>query len=135
VPALTMDVALVHMDIADTRGNGRYLGTDPYLDDLFAKAASRTFLSAERLVRAGELGGPPQTLLVSRMHVSGVTETPGGAHFTAIGERGERDESFQRHYAKSAADPDAWQEFENRFLTEDEAEYAEQVRKWHEEKS
>lgn len=133
VPALTMDVALVHMDIADTRGNGRYLGTDPYLDDLFAKAASRTFLSAERLVQPGELGGPPQTLLVSRMHVAGVTETPGGAHFTGIGERGARDESFQRHYAKSAADPDAWQAFANRFLTGDEAEYAEQVRKWHEE--
>jgi glutaconate CoA-transferase subunit A len=135
VPALTMDVALVHMDIADTRGNGRYLGTDPYLDDLFAKAASRTFLSAERLVPPGELGGPPQTLLVSRMHVAGVTETPGGAHFTGAGERGERDESFQRHYAKSAADPDAWHAFENRFLTGDEAEYAEQVRKWHEEQS
>jgi glutaconate CoA-transferase subunit A len=69
------------------------------------------------------------------MHVAGVTETPGGAHFTGIGERGERDESFQRHYAKSAADPDAWQAFENRFLTGDEAEYAEQVRKWHEEQS
>ncbi|HEX6452087.1 MAG TPA: CoA-transferase [Trebonia sp.] len=135
VPALTMDVALVHMDVADTRGNGRYLGTDPYLDDLFAKAASRTFLSAERLVRVGELGGPPQTLLVSRMHVAGVTETPGGAHFTGIGSDGVRDEKFQRHYAKSAADPDAWQAFANRFLTGDEAEYAEQVRKWHEEQS
>lgn len=135
VPALTMDVALVHMDVADRRGNGRYLGADPYLDDLFAKAASRTYLSAERVVAPGELGGPPQTLLVSRMHVTGVTETPGGAHFTGIGRRGARDENFQRHYAKSAADPEAWQAFADRFLSGDEAEYAEQVRKWHEEQS
>jgi glutaconate CoA-transferase subunit A len=135
VPALTMDAALVHLDVADTRGNGRYLGTDPYLDDLFAKAASRTYLSAERVVRPGELSGPPQTLLVSRMHVAGVTETPGGAHFTGIGADGTRDEAFQRHYAKSAADTDAWKAFADRFLSGDEAEYAGQVRKWHEEQA
>ncbi|MCL2581331.1 MAG: acyl CoA--acetate/3-ketoacid CoA transferase subunit alpha [Streptosporangiales bacterium] len=135
VPALTADVSLVHMDIADTRGNGRYLGADPYLDDLFAKAAARTFLSAEELTRPGELGGPPQALLVSRMHVTGVTETPGGAHFTSIGSGGQRDESFQRHYAKSAADPEAWKAFEDRFLSGDEATYQSEVHKWHEEQA
>jgi glutaconate CoA-transferase subunit A len=135
MPALTMDVALIHMDVADTRGNGRYLGADPYLDDLFAKAAGRTFMSAESVVPPGELGGPPQTLLVSRMHVAGVTETPGGAHFTGIGPDGKRDETFQRHYAKSAADPEAWKAFAERFLSGDEAEYVEQVRKWHEEQA
>jgi acyl CoA:acetate/3-ketoacid CoA transferase alpha subunit len=135
VPALSMDVALIHMDVADIRGNGRYLGTDPYLDDLFAKAAGRTFLSADNVVRPGELGGPPQTLLISRMHVAGVTETLGGAHFTGIGAGGARDETFQRHYAKSAADSEAWKAFADRFLSGDEAEYAEQVRKWHEEQA
>jgi len=132
VPALTMDAALVHLDLADTRGNGRYLGPDPYMDDLFAKAAARCYLSCERMVEPGELGGPPQTLLVSRMHVTGVVETPDGGHFTGHGAGGERDEAFQRHYAASAADPEAWAAFADRFLSGDEAAYQEAVRRWHE---
>ncbi|KAB8187782.1 CoA transferase subunit A [Microbispora catharanthi] len=136
VPALTMDVALVHMDVADTRGNGRYLGPDPYMDDLFAKAAGRCFVSCDRMVEPGELGGPPQTLLVSRMHVTGVVETPGGGHFTDChsnhGGQG-RDEMFQLHYAASAADPEAWAVFADRFLSGDEAAYQESVQQWREE--
>jgi glutaconate CoA-transferase subunit A len=135
VPALTLDAALVHMDVADSRGNGAYLGTDPYLDDLFAKAASRTYLSAELVTAPGGIGGPPQALLISRMHVTGVTETPGGAHFTGYGRAGERDEAFQRHYAKSAADPVAWGSFGKRFLEGDEADYQREVWRWHEERA
>ncbi|MEV0594705.1 CoA transferase subunit A [Nonomuraea cavernae] len=131
MPALTMDAALVHLDLADTRGNGRYLGPDPYMDDLFAKAASRCYLSCERMVGPGELTGPPQTLLVSRMHVTGVVETPDGGHFTDLGSG--RDEAFQRHYAASAADPKEWAAFEDRFLSGDEDAYRQAVRQWREE--
>ena len=134
VPALTMDVALVHMDIADTRGNGRYLGPDPYLDDLFAKAAGRCYVSCEQMVAPGEAGGPPQSLLISRMHVTGVTETLGGGHFTDRSPTRKRDEAFQRHYAESAAGPEAWTAFEDRFLSGDEAAYQEAVRRWHEQR-
>ncbi|WP_203871918.1 CoA transferase subunit A [Planomonospora parontospora] len=134
VPALTLDAALIHLDRADTRGNGRYLGPDPYLDDLFAKAAARTYLSCERLVDPGEPAGPPQTLLVSRMHVAGVVEAPDGAHFTECGDRG-RDEAFQRHYAASAAAPEAWAAFTGRFLSGDETAYRDAVRRWHGERA
>ena len=36
VPALDLDVALVHLNRADQHGNATYLGPDPYFDDLFA---------------------------------------------------------------------------------------------------
>ncbi|HEY7488208.1 MAG TPA: CoA-transferase [Streptosporangiaceae bacterium] len=135
VPALTMDVALVHMNRADPRGNAQYLGPDPYLDDLYAKAAGRTYVSCERLVDGtGFLKeGPVQSLLISRAHVSGVVETPNGAHFTTSEPDDDRDEAFQKMYAKAAADPDAWTEFRGRFLDGDEAAYQEAVRAWHEE--
>ena len=70
VPALTMDAAFVHMNRADARGNGQYLGPDPYMDDLFLGAAERRFLSAERIVPTEDLAkeGPPQSLLISRLH-------------------------------------------------------------------
>jgi glutaconate CoA-transferase subunit A len=137
VPALTLDVALVHMDRADDRGNGQYLGPDPFMDDLFAKAAERCYVSCERMVGSGELTGPPQTLLVSRMHTTGVTETPNGGHFTDCGpDSGRaRDEAFQRHYARSATDPEQWAAFTGRFLSGDEAAYQEAVSHWREEQA
>ncbi len=48
--ALELDAALVHMNRADTAGNGQILGPDPYFDDLFCMAAKRRILSCERVV-------------------------------------------------------------------------------------
>src|SRR5688500_17851793 len=50
VPALPLDVALVHLNRADKHGNATYLGPDPYFDDLFCMAADRAFLSCEQVV-------------------------------------------------------------------------------------
>ena len=35
MPALALDAAFVHMNRADARGNGQFLGPDLYFDDLF----------------------------------------------------------------------------------------------------
>ncbi|WP_218005757.1 CoA transferase subunit A [Actinomadura hibisca] len=135
VPALTMDAALIHMNRADARGNAQYLGPDPYMDDLFAKAADRAYVSCERLVDTADLlkEGPVQSLLLSRAHVTGVVETPNGAHFTDCVPDHGRDEAFQRLYAKAAADPGQWAAFRERFLSGDEAAYQDAVRVWREE--
>ncbi len=45
VPALELDVALVHLNRADQHGNATYLGPDPYFDDLFCMAADRAYVS------------------------------------------------------------------------------------------
>ena len=55
MPALTLDVALVHLNRADAGGNAQYLGPDPYFDDLFCLAAQRAFVSCERIVPAARL--------------------------------------------------------------------------------
>src|ERR671938_270204 len=125
-----MDVALVHITRADRRGNAQYLGPDPYLDDLYAKAAARTYVSCERLVETADLlkEGPVQSLLISRAHVTGVVEAPDGAHFTACEPDHDRDERFQKFYADAAADPGLWAGFRDRFLTGDEAAYRRAVR-------
>ncbi|WP_232820083.1 CoA transferase subunit A [Nocardioides allogilvus] len=125
VPALKLDAALVHLNRADAHGNATYLGPDPYFDDLFAMAADEVYVSCEQVVdTAGlTLDTPVQRLLLSRMLVTGVVETPNGAHFTTCTPDYERDEKFQRHYATSAADPEAWSAFKQRFLSGNEAAY------------
>ncbi|WP_181773363.1 CoA transferase subunit A [Amycolatopsis pittospori] len=129
VPALKLDAAFVHLNRADARGNAQYLGPDPYFDELFALAADKCYVSTEKIVETDELsaGGPVQSLLLSRMLVTGVAETPNGAHFTtAVPDYG-RDERFQRHYAEAAKDLDAWPKFVDRFLSGDEARYQKAV--------
>jgi glutaconate CoA-transferase subunit A len=132
MPALRLDAALVHLNRADRHGNAQYLGPDPYFDDLFCLAATRRYVSCERIVPTAELAGaaPPQTLLLNRMMVDGVVEAPGGAHPTSCVPDYGRDEAFQRHYVEAAADPDAWAGFVQRFLAGDESRYASAVREW-----
>ncbi len=129
VPALKLDVALVHLNRADVHGNATYLGPDPYFDDLFVQAADKAYLSCEQIVdTAGLTAGadptPVQRLLISRMMVDGVVETPNGAHFTLCTPDYERDEKFQKAYAAAAGGSDEdWAAFEARFLAGDEAAY------------
>jgi glutaconate CoA-transferase, subunit A len=132
MPALRLDAALVHLNRADQRGNGQYLGPDPYFDDLFCLAAERAFMSCERIVPTASLleSGPPQSLLINRAMVHGVVLTPGGAHFTSCVPDYGRDEAFQAQYAAAAADPDAWQRFRADYLAGDEDSYQQAVRRF-----
>lgn len=137
MPALRLDAALVHLNRADEHGNAQYLGPDPYFDDLFCLAADRAFVSCEEIVPTGELleTGPPQSLLINRAMVHGVTPTPRGAHFTSCVPDYPRDEAFQAGYAAAAASPQAWAEFQHRFLSGDEAGYHKAVQQFHDEKA
>jgi glutaconate CoA-transferase subunit A len=136
VPALDLDVALVHLNRADQHGNATYLGPDPYFDDLFAMAARRAYLSVEQVIDTAGLtvDTPVQRLLLSRMHVDGVVEAPNGAHFTTCTPDYERDEKFQRAYVAAASGTDEeWQAFHARFLAGDEDAYQAAVRAFGEE--
>jgi len=125
MPALTLDAAFVHLNRADTHGNGQVLGPDPFFDELFLGAATRRFVTAEKVVAPGALldEGPIQTVTISRLLTDAVAEVPGGAHFTSCPPDYDRDEAFQKQYAGSGADPETWTAFSERFLGSDEAGY------------
>ncbi|MEV6181134.1 CoA transferase subunit A [Streptomyces sp. NPDC052016] len=137
VPALRLDAALVHLNRADPHGNAQYLGPDPYFDDLFCQAADAAYVSCERIVDTADLlkDAVPQTLLITRPFVTGVVETPNGAHFTSCVPDHDRDESFQRAYARAARDPETWRAFTERFLAGDEDAYQAAVAAFHEEEA
>ena len=130
MPALHLDAAFVHLNRADTHGNGQVLGPDPFFDELFLGAAARRFVTAEKVVEPGRLleEGPVQTVTVSRLFTDAVAEVPGGAHFTSCAPDYERDEAFQREYVSASADPDTWAAFESRYVRVDEADYRAAVR-------
>ncbi|MCW2543115.1 MAG: coenzyme transferase [Frankiales bacterium] len=127
VPALRLDAALVHLNVADARGNAAFHGPDLYFDDLFCQAAEKAYVSCERITDdLGEL----TRRRIARWSVSGVVEAPNGAHFTSCVPDYDRDEKFQKHYATSAKDPELWQAFVDEFLSGDEAAYQKAVSTW-----
>ena len=128
MPALPLDAALVHLNRADARGNGQFLGPDLYFDDLFLGAAvpGRRFLSCERVVATEDLlkEGGVHTLKINRSLVDGVIEAPRGAHFTSCVPDYDRDEAFQREYATAAVDREKWAAFSRHYLElESERDY------------
>lgn len=118
MPAINLDVALIHMNRADAAGNGQFLGPDLYFDDLFCMAAERAFMSCEAVVPSEDLlaAGSVHTLRIHRMMIHGVVEAPMGAHFCECVPDYGRDEALQRAYAEAARDDDSWREFAARFV-------------------
>jgi glutaconate CoA-transferase subunit A len=118
MPAIQLDVSIIHMNRADKAGNGQYLGDDPYFDSLFAGAAKRRFMSAEQIIPTEDFlaHGPKQSLCIHRGMTDGVVEAPMGAHFTSCDPDYGRDEAFQRAYAATASDPTAYAAFKARYL-------------------
>jgi len=129
MPALELDVALIHMHRGDQGGTGQYLNVDPYFDDLMCMAAQRRFMSVEKIVPTEDLvrEGPVQSIRINRLMTDGVVETPNGAHFTECVPDYPRDEAFQRAYTASAKSDDAWDEFRARYIDVTEAEYQKAV--------
>lgn len=128
VPAIRLDAALIHMNRADGRGNGQYLGPDPYFDDLYCMAADRSYMSCERIVATSELTtlGCSHSLLINRSMRCAVIETPNGAHFTSCAPDYDRDEAFQAYYV-AAVNSGRWDEFADWCLSRGEAGYQDAV--------
>ena len=130
IPAFQLDASLIHMNRADAAGNGQFLGPDLYFDDLFAKAAASSYLSCEKVVDTGTLldEGSLHTLKIPRIFVDGVVESPRGAHFTECPPDYGRDEAFQKAYAATAQDHEAWLAFVEQWLeAPSHAEYLERL--------
>lgn len=125
MPAVHLDVALLHANRADERGDAQYLGPDWYFDDLFSMAADRTFVSCERVIAPEEFldEGPLESIRVSRIFTAGVVEAPLGAHFTHCVPDYQRDEQLQKEYAATAKDPDAWAAFRAKYIDVPESDY------------
>ena len=83
MPALNMDVALLHVDRADCRGVCQISGPDHYMDDQFARAAKHTIVSCDELVATSAFHSDPQIareVFWERSATNVVVEAPFGAH-------------------------------------------------------
>ena len=129
MPALTLDVALVHQNRADAAGNAQFLGPDLYFDDLMCQAASARSSPASGSSTTADFAtnGSHHTQRISRLWTDGVVETPNGAHFTSCTPDYERDEAFQKEYAARGRIAEAWQQWRADWIDISEADYQRKV--------
>ena len=82
MPALNLDVALLHVDRADERGVCQIKGPDQYMDDWFARAAGNTIVSCDELVATEHFheGEEARYVFWERSQTNAVVPIPGGAH-------------------------------------------------------
>lgn len=106
MPAIELDVALLHVNAADRMGNTRIDGPDPFFDAWMARAAKRCYVSAETLdasLANDDLDAARRSPF-ERSLVSGVIHAPGGAHPTSCGPAYGWDLPHLRAYCASAED-------------------------------
>ena len=124
MPALKLDAALVHVDHADARGNAQILGPDPYFDDMFCGAATKRYVSCERIVETSVFAdhGCVHSLVLDRGMVDAVVEAPLGAHPTSCTPQYGIDLEHLKAYC-AATTPEAWADYRARFVDVDDTAY------------
>ena len=128
MPALKLDVALLHATKADRMGNTLTQGPDPFFDEHFARAADRCFVSADEVVDTLVLdGATAKDNLYERCFVSGVIETRFGAHPTTNPPHHGWDFKAMKAYAAAADADGGWAAYRRDIIGEDEAGYVDRV--------
>jgi glutaconate CoA-transferase subunit A len=129
MPALPLDAALLHVDRADARGVCQIKGPDLYMDDLFARAAKKTFVSCDELVptAAFESGEESRYVHWERAHTTGVVHLPCGAHPSSCAPLYGFDVKHFKEYVASAKQEGGWAAYVERYVNCSEAEYLARV--------
>jgi len=129
MPAIKLDVALIHVSQADRLGNTLTDGPDPLFDGLMARAADRCFVSTEKLVDRLEYTDRNQAKnnLFERSLVKGVVHAPLGAHPTATHYDYGWDAEHLKEYGTFAAEENGWQKYFDKYVAGSEDGYIERV--------
>jgi len=126
MPAIKLDVALIHVTRADRLGNTQTDGPDPFFDALFARAADKCFVTAEEIVERMDLAhsDKAKSNLFERYWVTGVVAAPLGAHPTTAHDLYGWDAEHLKEYAAFASQENGWQQYFEKYVAGSEKEYA-----------
>jgi glutaconate CoA-transferase, subunit A len=129
MPAIKLDVALLHVHRSDQAGNTLTLSMDPFFDELMARAADKVFVTAEKVVPTPELEMSKNFRfnLFERAVVTGVVEAPGGAHPTSAAPDYNLDLEHLKAYTAGAESAEAWAAYKKQYIDVSPAAYLEAV--------
>jgi len=123
MPAIHIDIALIHAHESDALGNTFIYGPDLFIDDKIVRAASKTFVSTEKIIKTEEIDeNKSLSNWFERSLVTGVIELTYGAHPTAATPNYGFDKKHLNDYAK-ATDKVEWKAYFENYISLDHESY------------
>ncbi len=105
VPALILDVGLIHVHRADRYGNAQIDGISGFAFET-ARASKRLIISTEEIIDTDEIRRQPDRTMIPYFLVDAVVHAPFGAHPGEMVYRYARDEEILREWAEGFTTPE-----------------------------
>lgn len=115
LPALILDVGLIHVHRADQYGNAQIDGISGFCAEL-ARASKRLLISAEEIVPTEMIRQQPDRTIIPYYLVDAVVEAPYGSHPGEMYYLYRRDEEIIKEWVKASENPETTQEYLKRYI-------------------
>jgi glutaconate CoA-transferase, subunit A len=124
LPALILDVGLIHVHRADRYGNAQIDGITGFAAEM-ARASKTLIISAEEIVDTEVFRSQPDRTIIPYYLVDAVVETPFGSHPGEMCYMYRRDEPLIREWVKATEDPQTTSQFLDKYIhsIEDQRDY------------
>lgn len=105
VPALVLDVGIIHVNRADKFGNCQIDGISGFAHEM-ARACKRLIISAEEIVDESVIRAQPDRTIIPWYVTDAVVHAPFGSHPGEMAGMYERDEAHIKAYFEESKDPE-----------------------------
>ena len=124
MPALKLDVAMIHATRADQRGVCEIASPDHYMDDMFARASAHTIVSVDEMVDSDYFhdASVARRVYWERNLTQAVVHIPGGAHPSSSDPLYGFDVGHYKQYGQMIGEG-GYQQWRDAFLGTDEQAY------------
>lgn len=130
VPALVLDVGVIHVNRADKYGNCQIDGITGFAAEM-ARASKRLIISTEEIVDNEEIRQAPDRTIIPYYLVDAVVHAPFGSHPGEMNGVYDRDEAHIKAYFEDSKDPEKTRDYLDKWIygVSDHEEYMELVGK------
>jgi acyl CoA:acetate/3-ketoacid CoA transferase alpha subunit len=124
LPALILDIGLIHVHRADKYGNAQIDGISGFAFEL-ARASKHLIISTEEIIPTDEIRKKPDRTIIPYYVVDAVVHAPFGSHPGEMCYLYERDEPQIKAWAEASKDPESTQAYLEKYIydLEDHQEY------------
>lgn len=115
IPALILDVGVIHVHRADIYGNAQVDGITGFCSEM-ARACKRLIVSAEKIIPTDAIRAQPDRTIIPYYLVDAVVEAPFGSHPGEMAYRYERDEEQIKEWVESSKTPEGTQAYLDKYI-------------------
>jgi glutaconate CoA-transferase subunit A len=115
LPALILDVGLIHVHRTDRYGNAQIDGISGFAFEL-ARASKRLLISAEEIIPNEEIRRYPERTIIPYYLVDAVVEAPFGSHPGEMPYLYERDEAHIKEWVEMSKEPQTTQVYLDKYV-------------------